>query len=221
MLNMDSNDQYEKDELNWFKLRDGVVWKRVPVFRPHFDKDAFTINMPTLKAHNLGLTTLSIKNMQGYIPTGYGHYCDQWHQMYTIRPEMEKDIQSDFWQNVEKKFLEHSAQGWKYWDVEGAYSAYRKAGGWDKFKDIRKDRKRADAFMKDNNIQNLMWDEQWGQRTIDTLEALKPDLNIVEGVIARDGDAFGYGTDYLTQLYHSRPRPLWLSTRWRIIYHGT
>ena len=43
-----------------------------------------------------------------------------------------------------------------------------------------------------------MWDEQWGQRTIDTLNALKPDINIVEGVISRDGDAFGNGTDYLS-----------------------
>ncbi|MFC1508574.1 DUF362 domain-containing protein [Candidatus Omnitrophota bacterium] len=188
--------QYEKNELNWFKIRNGLVWKRIPTFRPHFDKDAFTINMPTMKCHNLGLTTLSIKNMQGFIPTGYGHYCDQWHQMYTIRPEMRKNIHDDYWQNVEKEYLKHSAQNWKYWNIENSYVTYQEKGGWQNFKKVRKDRKEADTFMK--KIKHLMYDEQWCQRTVDTLEVLKPDINIVEGVIGRDGDAFGNGTDYLT-----------------------
>ncbi|MFC1608520.1 DUF362 domain-containing protein [Candidatus Latescibacterota bacterium] len=190
--------QYLKDELNWFKMKKGVVWKRVPVFRPHFDEDAFTINMPTLKCHNLGLTTLSIKNMQGFVPTGYGHYCDQWSQMHTMRPEMQKDLHGDYWQNVEEKFKEHKAQNWKYYDIENAYEPYQAEGGWEKFKKVRKDRRKADGFMKKAKARNLMWDEQWGQRTVDTLEVLKPDINIIEGVIGRDGDAFGNGEDYLT-----------------------
>lgn len=188
-------DQYVKDELNWFEF-DGVVWRRVPAFRPHFDKDALTVNMPTLKNHNLGLTTLSIKNMQGYIPTGYGHYCDQWHQMYPMRKEMQRDINPDFWQNVEKSFLKHANMDYKDWDIWKSYSQYQERGGWNKFRKVRKNRKKADEFMK--GIKNLMWDEQWGQRTVDTLEVLKPDINIIEGVIGRDGDAFGNGTDYLT-----------------------
>ena len=186
---------YEKDELNWFTLKYGLVWKRITTFRPHFDSDAFTINMPTMKCHNLGLTTLSIKNMQGFIPTGYGHYCDQWHQMYTIRPEMRADINEDFWQNIERGFLRHKSMGYKYYDYEDSYARYRKKGGWDEFKKVHTERREADAFMK--GIRNLMWDEQWAQRTVDTLSALKPDINIVEGVISRDGNAFENGTDYL------------------------
>ncbi len=186
---------YAKDELNWFRIRDGLVWKRVPVLRPHFDRDTLTINMPKLKNHNLGLTTLSIKNMQGFVPTGYGHYCDQWHQFATIRPEVRGDIVDDYWQNVEKGFIRHRAEGWKFWDYENSYAEYRKRGGWDAFRKVRSDRTRADDFMK--GVRNLMWDEQWGQRTVDTLSALKPSLNVVEGVIGRDGDAFGNGSDHL------------------------
>ncbi|MCE5248972.1 DUF362 domain-containing protein [bacterium] len=189
-------DYYDKDELNWFDLDDGVVWKRVPVFRPHFDRDTFNINMPKFKNHNLGLTTLSIKNRQGLIPTGYGHYCDQWHQMYTIRPEMRRDINPDYWENVEKSFLKHAEMGYKAWDIEKSYGAYQSKGGWKAFRKVREDRKKADEFMK--GVTNLMWDEQWGQRTIDTVGVLRPDINIVEGVIGRDGDAFANGTDYLT-----------------------
>ena len=188
-------EQYEKGELNWFEF-DGVVWRRVPVFRPHFDKNTFTVNMPTLKNHNLGLTTLSIKNMQGFIPTGYGHYCDQWHQVYPMRKEMQKDINPDFWENVEKSFLKHANMDYTDWDIWNSYPLYQERGGWKEFSKVRKNREKADEFMK--GIRNLMWDEQWGQRTVDTLEALKPDINIIEGVIGRDGDAFGNGTDYLT-----------------------
>ena len=43
-----------------------------------------------------------------------------------------------------------------------------------------------------------MWDEIWAQRTVDTLSALKPDINIIEGIICRDGDAFGNGADFLS-----------------------
>ena len=187
---------YTKNELTWFKIKDGQVWKRVPVIRPHFDRESLTINMPKLKNHNLGLTTLSIKNMQGYVPTGYGHYCDQWHQLYTIRPEMRDDLRDDFWQNIERSFLKHLREGYKYWDYEQSYRLYQERGGWEKFKEVRKDRKRADEFMK--GVKNLMWDEMWGQRTMDSLSALKPSINIVEGVIGRDGDAFANGSDYLT-----------------------
>jgi uncharacterized protein (DUF362 family) len=188
-------EDYRKDELNWFTIKNGLVWNKVPVFRPHFDHDTLTINMPKLKNHNLGLTTLSIKNMQGYVATGFGHYCDQWHQFYTMRPEARDYIKEDYWQNIEKGFLRHRAAGFKYWDYENSYNEYQKKGGWDAFKKVRKDRKQADEFMK--GIRNLMWDEQWGQRTIDTLSALKPPINIVEGVIGRDGDGFANGTDYL------------------------
>ncbi len=37
----------------------------------------------------------------------------------------------------------------------------------------------------------------WCQRAMDSATALKPGINIVEGVIGRDGNGFGDGTDYL------------------------
>jgi uncharacterized protein (DUF362 family) len=44
-------------------------------------------------------------------------------------------------------------------------------------------------------IRNLMWDEQWCQRAIDSAQAIRPAINIIEGVIGRDGSGFNIGKD--------------------------
>jgi len=42
-----------------------------------------------------------------------------------------------------------------------------------------------------------MWDEQWAQRGLDAASAITPSLNVVEGVIGRDGSGFDVGRDEL------------------------
>jgi uncharacterized protein (DUF362 family) len=42
--------------------------------------------------------------------------------------------------------------------------------------------------------------EIWAHKTCDNSQVLKPGLNIIEGIYGRDGDGFGVGTDYLTNL---------------------
>ena len=46
----------------------------------------------------------------------------------------------------------------------------------------------------------LMWDEQWSQRAIDSAKAIIPDINIVEGIIGRDGSGFDVGKDELCNI---------------------
>jgi uncharacterized protein (DUF362 family) len=46
----------------------------------------------------------------------------------------------------------------------------------------------------------LMWDEQWSQRAIDSAMAITPHLNIVEGIIGRDGSGFDTGRDELCNI---------------------
>jgi uncharacterized protein (DUF362 family) len=194
---------YAKNELNWTRVPDPVVWKQIPTIRPIGDRDNLFINMPKLKAHNLGLTTLSGKNLQGVVPKGYGHYCDQWgaleylaEQAYGI--DFGRDFVADYHERVEAAFLKHRAAGFKYWDYERSYPKYEAKGGWKVFRNIRKDPGKAKEFM--DGIPNLMWDEQWCQRAVDSATAIKPHLNIVEGVIGRDGSGFAVGNDSLTNI---------------------
>ncbi len=195
---------YDKKELNWHKVPDPVVWKKIPTTRPIGDPDNFFINMPKLKNHNLGLTTLSIKNLQGAVPTGYGHYCNQWDQLEILCKRSYninfKHFVKDYYQKVEAAFLKHRAAGFKYWDFEGSYANYEKLGGWEVFKKVKNaSRDNRNEFMKKVGP-NLMWDEMWSQRALDSASAIKPHINIVEGVIGRDGSGFDTGRDELTNI---------------------
>lgn len=42
--------------------------------------------------------------------------------------------------------------------------------------------------------------EIWAHKTCDNYQVLQPGLSIIEGIYGRDGDGFGYGEDYLTNL---------------------
>ncbi len=196
---------YTKEELNWHHVPgDPVVWNTIPTNKPIGDKDNLFINMPKMKCHNLGLTTLSIKNRQGGVPSGYGNYCNRWSVMehmcrnvYGI--DFDRHFEKNYYQNVESAFLKHRAAGFKHWDYEKLYPKYEKKGGWEAFKKLREDINAIEEFMADIDGP-LMWDEQWSQRAIDSAKAIKPDINIVEGIIARDGSGFHTGKDYLTNI---------------------
>ena len=193
---------YDKKELNWHKVPKPVVWKNIPTNRPIGDKDNLFINMPKLKCHNLGLTTLAIKNLQGAVPTGYGHYCNGWDSMEYLskrsyQTDFKRNFVKDYYQNVESAFLKHRAAGFKHWDYEELYPLYQKKGGWEAFKKIKNDSEKIKEFMSDFPSRLLMWDEQWCQRAIDSATAIKPNINIIEGIIGRDGSGFDTGTDEL------------------------
>lgn len=194
-------DYDEKKELNWHRVDNPVVWKNIPTVRPLCDKDCLFISMPKLKSHNLGITTLSVKNHQGMVPTGYGGFCTQWAALEYICTEasgmhFERDFVKDYFQNVEAGFLKHRAAGFKYWDFEKAYPAYEKKGGWEAFKKIKDDPKKVVEFTREIP-ENLMWDEMWCQRALDAASAIHPHINIVEGIIGRDGSGFRIGRDEL------------------------
>ncbi len=192
---------YSKNELNWHKVPKPVVWKNVPTTRPIGDPDNFFINMPKMKCHNLGFCTLSTKNRQGGVPSGYGHFCNKWHEMEYLCREMynidfDRDFVAGYYQNVESGFLKHRAAGFKHWDYEKLYPIYEKKGGWDAFRKLRGDSAKIKEFVADIPGP-LMWDEQWSQRAIDAATAITPHLNVVEGIIGRDGSGFDVGRDEL------------------------
>ncbi|MBN1294713.1 MAG: DUF362 domain-containing protein [Candidatus Latescibacteria bacterium] len=196
---------YTKNELNWHRVPgDPQVWKNIPTNRPIGDKDNLFINMPKFKTHNLGLTTLSIKNRQGGVPSGYGHYCNRWEVMEHLcrksyQIDFDRDFIKNYYQNVESAFLKHRASGFKHYDYEQLYPIYEKKGGWEAFRKIKNDGKAIEEFMSDIKGP-LMWDEQWSQRAIDSAKAITPDINIVEGIIGRDGSGFHTGRDELCNI---------------------
>ncbi|MFC1509959.1 hypothetical protein ACFL60_09810, partial [Candidatus Omnitrophota bacterium] len=69
-------------------------------------------------------------------------------------------------------------------------------GGWETFKKVKDNVDDYKEFMKEFP-KLLMRDEQWSQRAIDSALAIRPDINIIEGIIGRDGSGFDTGRDEL------------------------
>ncbi|MCE5250285.1 DUF362 domain-containing protein [bacterium] len=203
---------YGKNELNWATAGDSMVWKKIPHWRPIGDPDNTLINIATLKVHDIGITTLTVKNLQGAVPDGYGHFCDPWAKVpinsVNWGVDFKRDFHQDYQQRVEASFRKHLAAGYKNLDYDNLYAQYLEKGGWDAFRKIRNDMKAIDAFLPGNNyrypdIDNLMRLEQWLQRGLDNAAVLNPALNIIEGIIGMDGyqhGSGGIGADYLCNI---------------------
>ena len=57
-------------------IPDGVVFSQMPIGRTVWDPDAFFINIPKMRTHNFGITTISLKNLQGIVvPLEERHMC--------------------------------------------------------------------------------------------------------------------------------------------------
>ena len=152
--------QYEPHDLNWVTV-DGVVMKDIPFVRPIGNVGTRFINMPTMKTHNLGITTLCCKNLQGIIAVGYKHFCSSLEGIENSLEEIRTHFQPNLRETVTANYKRHVAENWPFWD-KGAER-----------------------------------DETWAQRISDALLGIKPWLNIVEGIIGRDGTAFNQGKDVL------------------------
>ena len=181
---------FEKNELNWFDTRNSIFWKKIPYFRPIGDDDTFLINIATLKCHLTGLTTLTVKNLQGCCPRGYGQFCTAWNS-FESGAKRQGINYSDFhehWQEqVEASFLKHRAAGFKRWDPRDCYKRYEEKGGWKAYRKARKDG--SDALNEFNRgIGPLMQHEMWLQRGLDNADVIRPQINIIEGIIGLDGE---------------------------------
>jgi len=181
---------YGKKEMNWRKTRNSLVWKQIPYFRPIADDDNFLINISTLKCHLTGITTLSIKNLQGCVPKGMGQFCTPWNGLESNAKregvDFGKYFHKDFYQRVETSFVKHRAAGFKRWDHRGAYKRYEEKGGWEAYRRVKNDREALDDFNRD--LGGLMQHEIWLQRGLDNADTLRPAINIIEGIIGLDGE---------------------------------
>lgn len=102
------------------------------------------INVPKLKTHNLGITTLCLKNLMGLVYVHERHYCDQ--AMTDLDPERK-----------------HRGQPRHEW---------------------------MDAAL------HAQWQEGLARRLVDTARLVPPHLQVVEGIVGRDGTGFQRGNNY-------------------------
>ncbi len=182
---------FQKDEVNWRKApANSLVWNNIPYFRPLGDPDTFHVNISALKCHLTGLTTLTIKNLQGCVPKGYGQFCTTWDG---LEPDAEragidfaKGFRPDFQERVEGEFLKHRAAKFKRWDYDGSYARYEAKGGWEAYKKAKKNPQALAEFR--NGIGSLMRHEMWMHRGLVNAQVIKPDLNIICGIIGLDGE---------------------------------
>ena len=182
---------YNKKELNWKKVPDSLIWKRIPYCRPVGDPDNFLINIATLKVHETSITTLTTKNLQGCVPKGYGQFCTTWDNLENTAKRdgiyFRRDFHKDFQERVEDSYQKHLKAGFKRLDHTGSYQRYLKKGGWEVYRKAKKDPEALKEFM--NGVGELMQDEMWFNRGLDNASVLKPQMNIIEGIIGLDGTA--------------------------------
>ncbi|MFC1528378.1 DUF362 domain-containing protein [Candidatus Latescibacterota bacterium] len=187
-------EHYKRSELVWHKNPEGLVARRFPTYKPVFDKKTTFVNIAHAHTHSVGHTTLSIKNLMGVMPRGYGHICDAWPTLDIWRRKYMKDFNREYRIAVEKEFIRHINMGFKHWDHGGYYKAYKSKGGYDAFLKAYKNyenskgekRKKAHNHIYDITDSWLFASEQWTQRMMDCVQVLPtPYVSMVEGTFAR------------------------------------
>ena len=120
---------------------DGVVYDQYPIYEEVADCALF-FNVPLAKCHNLGCTTLSIKNLMGILDRPERHLCSV--------QEVDKAHEADLWR------------------------------------------------LTDSGLS--LFEDRFYHKLCDIVAALRqvgmPRLNIVDGLIGRDGTAFNEGQNY-------------------------
>lgn len=180
---------YIPEEVTWIDNPDGVVMRKTPFFRLIQAKDTTLINMAKDRIHQLGFTTLSLKNLQGTMPVGYMHICQPWNDLkrpMSLQPD-KKIFNPDYQRRIEQLYVKHAQMNYKYWDEGGFAKAYFENGGWDEF---RKGAGNADY--------KIFWGEQWGQRMMDVASNVHPYVTLVEGIVGVDGADFLHLNNFVT-----------------------
>ncbi|MBN1291631.1 MAG: DUF362 domain-containing protein [Candidatus Latescibacteria bacterium] len=170
--------EYTKQEVAWIDYPDGVVMRKIPFFTPAVEDDTTFINMAKTRIHNLAVTTLTIKNLQGIMPVGYMHVCGGWPTGLKTAVDLQPAVEvfnPDYQKRVEQNYIRHAGMSYKYYDDGGFAKEYFAAGGWDAFKN---------GSFEPNFL--TFREEQWSQRILDIASNIHPTVNLVEGVFGID-----------------------------------
>jgi uncharacterized protein (DUF362 family) len=111
--------EFPDSGLNWYRV-EGVVHRDLPFVKPIGDPDVLLINTPKMKAHNLAITTLAVKNMQGAVPLLWPRqFCQGLNALPSMPPRVRELFQPDAVERVTALFRQHVAAGFPSWDAQG------------------------------------------------------------------------------------------------------
>ncbi|MBT4482658.1 MAG: DUF362 domain-containing protein [Candidatus Latescibacteria bacterium] len=197
---------YKRSELVWHDNPEGMVQRRFCTYKPVFQKGTTFVNIAHAHTHKVGHTTLTLKNIQGVMPRGYGHICDSWTTLDMWRANLMKDFNRDFRSAIEKSYVSHGDMRYKYWDQGGFYKTYKDAGGYETFENALKTYSKSKGEARKKALEQcisiadtrIFWAEIWAQRMIDIDEVIpQPYVNMVEGVFTRGSSGTVLG-DFVT-----------------------
>ena len=162
--------------VHFIDIPDGIVFEKFGFISPFHKPGTFLVNLAKLKGHSMGITG-AVKNLQGTTPAFFRHFCCPYDQVRKrAGKEHEKYLKKGFEKNIEKLYERHLKDGIPRWQArKGLPTAY--AGG--------------------------IWQEQWTQRMIDAYSVTSPQLSIIEGIYAMDGNGFGAGPHSKTPTGHT------------------
>ncbi len=160
-------DEIDPDELVWVDCPGGVVYRKIPYLQPINAPDSFLLNVAKFKAHSMGLT-LACKNFQGAVANGYQHFCQKFKSVMTMLPEHRNpNVVEDI-----NKCLARHKHTLPRWDRPIKPEDAPNQTAVDRY--------------------DVLCQEIWTHRTIDSLSVTDFGLHVVEGVYGRDGN-FGPG----------------------------
>ncbi len=102
--------------VQWVDVPDGVWFSRIPYLWPVNAPGSFLLNVAKLKTHSMGLT-LSAKNLQGSICSGYVAHCTRYGTPMSISPD---HVQPDANATILSNYNRHVADGIPRWDRPGS-----------------------------------------------------------------------------------------------------
>jgi len=155
-----------------------IVWSKVPdavVYQriPHH----YPVNQPDTWLLNIAkwkghsmCLTQSVKNEQGLVVQPYIRFCAGWRMVTGVNAAMKPDICQNVEPRVNRYFANHRSMGYKRYDAT-----------------------------EDGKVSPIA-QEIWAHKTCDNQSVIKTGFAMIEGIYGRDGDGFGIGNDYLTNL---------------------
>jgi uncharacterized protein (DUF362 family) len=167
-------DVRDGDGINWAKVSDGVVYRRIPHYAPVGEPDTWLLSIAKWKAHSMCLTQ-AVKNEQGLVAHPYTNFCTGWGAVLGVAGFLKPDINPRAEQLIKDFFERHRRLNYVRYDTSLSGRGKSAAIG-------------------------PIEQEIWAHKTCDNLSTLTTGLAIIESIYGRDGDGFALGQDYLTNL---------------------
>jgi hypothetical protein len=163
----------EEWRVNWSKVPDGVVFRRIPHFAPVNEPNTWLFNIAKWKAHSMGLTQ-AVKNQQGLVAHPFTNFCGGWRAVLGRQDAVAPEINPRVEALVNDFFERHQKLGYSRYDSTGSSG---------------------------NNANLKPIDQEiWAHKTCDNMSTLSTGLAMIEGIYGRDGDGFYVGDDHLTNI---------------------